>query len=499
MIKKSFLFSILAPVALISLLLITPVYAQAGWFGEKPFAAVFSIFSKIKSFLVKEGTSDKSSGIIQANCTPPVPPKPAGIDLVSPYGVLNITPEISIAGPDNIVAVSLSLNPSLNENSIDMYTPFPAYLNDDIIDWSPKDTEPGVSFGRTNYTSLGGKFTWDISSYLPGNKTIPKPKNYWIKVRIRDTSTPKQAKYARAGSIESWQKVSYTTSGLRPGLVRAEAKGSKGFYVGKKQSPSLIMMIGKDSFKDTFLSGTPPLKPFTVAPNGYFEIQTKSLGQPGTITLNVKNAKILNGARQEAKADETITWKIQPLGTDPVQLLELSLKNSCGEDYLVDPAKSAKLPDSSKFTFPVVYDTAIQKKSEPQPKTTAPTTPAPKPTSSPETKTQKIFAKNLIVTQNRTLEGLKEWDQVTFTAKLVMSDGSTQIIKENVKWTLIGQVGNITPAGVFVAKLDDAIAEYGEGSGIVTATYIDADGNTFLGKTPTFKVETFAGDSGTEG
>ncbi|MBI2640331.1 MAG: hypothetical protein HYW91_00380 [Candidatus Sungbacteria bacterium] len=252
--------------------------------------------------------------------------------------------------------------------------------------------------------------------------------------------------------------------------------------------------------------GTPSLKPFTVAPNGYFEIQTKSLGQPGTITLDVKNAKILNGAKQAVKADETITWKIQPLGTDPVQLLELSLKNSCGEDYLVDPVKSAKLPDSSKFTFPVVYDTVVPKKSEPQPSQTRPqpktptlTTPTPKPTSSPETKTQKIFAKNLIVTQNRTLEGLKEGDKVTFTAKLVMSDGSTQIIKENVKWTLIGQVGSITPTGVFIAKLDEAIAEYGEGSGIVTATYVDASGTSFLGKTPTFRIEAFIPDGEGEG
>ncbi len=80
-----------------------------------------------------------------------------------------------------------------------------------------------------------------------------------------------------------------------------------------------------------------------------------------------------------------------------------------------------------------------------------------------------------------------------------MSDGSTQVVKEKVKWNLIGQVGSITSAGVFSAKLDDSIAEYGEGSGIVTATYINANGATFIGKTPTFRVEAFIPDDANTG
>ena len=103
------------------------------------------------------------------------------------------------------------------------------------------------------------------------------------------------------------------------------------------------------------------------------------------------------------------------------------------------------------------------------------------------------------MSQNRPLDGLKEGDKITFVASLKMSDGSSQVVKDKVKWTLIGQVGSITSGGVFTAKLDEAVAEYGEGSGIITATYIDSGGTTFIGKTPTFKVEAFIPDDANTG
>ncbi|MBI2640332.1 MAG: hypothetical protein HYW91_00385 [Candidatus Sungbacteria bacterium] len=189
MMKKSFLLSLFVPVVLVSLLVIAPDHAQAGWFGEKSLAATFgSFFSKFKSFFTRTGTlPEKPSGPIQANCTPPVPTKPAGIDLISPYGVLNVTPEISTAGPDNIVTISLNSNLD-DVNFVRIYVPFPADLNEDIIDWYPKEV------GRTNYLTGDGAFTWSPSS-----------PNYWIKVRMRDATIQQRAK--NTTNTDGWRKI----------------------------------------------------------------------------------------------------------------------------------------------------------------------------------------------------------------------------------------------------------------------------------------------------
>lgn len=490
MTKKRFLSPLLIALILISLLAITPDYAHAAWFGEKSFAATFaSFFSKVRSFITNTLTPKATApAVVQATCIPPVPAKPAGIDSGSKYSSLNITPEVSTADPGNIVTISL--NSDLEEvKSVSIYTPFPADLDDYVVDWYPKKA-PDVSFSQANYSG-NGEFRWGLS-YITGKY---QKYNYGVRIRMQDATIQKQAK--NTTNADGWRKISYTVSGLKPGRIPTVEKGSKGFYVGREQKPSLITTIGKDNFKDTFYSGSPSLKPFTVVPDGYFEIQTKSLGQPGTITMKVKNAKIIGGEKRDVKADEIVTWKIQPIGKDPVRLLGLSLTNACGEDHFVDPAKSARLADFDKFTFPVVYDAQVSvpavvpKKSEPQQK---PPTPTIKP--APSEQSKKIFPQNLVISPNRSLDSLREGDQVTFTAKLVMSDGSTQIAKTGVKWTLIGQVGNITPTGVFTAKLDEAVAEYGESSGIITATYVDANGASFIGKTPTFRVEAFMLDGG---
>lgn len=112
-----------------------------------------------------------------------------------------------------------------------------------------------------------------------------------------------------------------------------------------------------------------------------------------------------------------------------------------------------------------------------------------------QNKTEKISVKELKISSDRKLDGLKEGDKVNFKAIAVMSNGTEKEVKL-VQWLLIGKVGSINENGVFAAKLHESIAEYGEGIGTITATYIDdATGKTFLGTTPTFKVESFAPES----
>lgn len=618
--KKRFIAFLLITIISTSLLWITPDHANAGWFGEKSFAATFtSFFSRVKSFVTNALTPQATAPVaVQAACIPPVPSRPARTDSGSKYGSLAVTPEISTAGPNNIITISVTTNLEAPEH-ISFVMPI-GTSKDDLIDWYPKDPSV-VRFDQYNTDGEkgSGSYGWGVvndKTKLPTNQT------YWVKIRARYSTIPERAKDATES--HGWRKIQYSI-----GNRSTSSHGTQGIYVGREQKPSLIITIQNYDPKYQTLYGK-FLKPFTVVPNGYFEIQTKSLGQPGMVTLAVKNAKILGSDKQHVKADETIAWKIQPLSMDPVRLLDLSLANTCGQDHFVDPAKSVTLADFDKFTFPVVYDfekliqdqveLSLGARGEHQSLTTGqgelftalanlstkgetripvpgvpitfraiyangaketvkniifrssegekenvgeitiatirernnsafgsalvrmsglklttedakrgiiltaeakkfpglsaqmtipvvipkivlpqPKSPTPTPKPAPSEQSKKIFPQNLVISPDRSLDGLREEDQVTFTAKLVMSDGSTQIVKTGVKWTLIGQVGSITPGGVFSAKLDEAIAEYGEGSGIVTATYVDAGGTKFIGTTPTFRVEAFIPDDANMG
>lgn len=99
----------------------------------------------------------------------------------------------------------------------------------------------------------------------------------------------------------------------------------------------------------------------------------------------------------------------------------------------------------------------------------------------------------LVIAPDRSLEGIKEGDKVNFKASLRMSDGSMRQTKD-VKWTLIGPVGEINSQGVYKAVLSDEIAELGEGIGAVMASYKDPSGKEYQTKTELFKVEAFVSE-----
>ncbi|MBI1839115.1 MAG: hypothetical protein HYR95_02390 [Candidatus Colwellbacteria bacterium] len=104
--------------------------------------------------------------------------------------------------------------------------------------------------------------------------------------------------------------------------------------------------------------------------------------------------------------------------------------------------------------------------------------------------------KSISVTADSSLEGLKEGDKVNFKVLAAMSDGSEKTLTRDVAWAVVGDIGSISVSGIFEARLGQLIAEYGEGGGAVTASYKDADGNPFLGKTAPFKIEASAPDGG---
>lgn len=374
MIKKYFLFSFLLPLFFVSLFIITPSSAHAGLlemhsslmasigsFFNSLFSTVKSTVTSVTSLFTKDN-KETSSGLIQANCIPPVPPKPTGIDSGSQYGSLTVTPEVSTAGPNNIITISASTN--LDPTwGIGFTIPVETDEND-LIDWNPKFDSSVIRFSQhtvkqykdSPYYSPGtkvgefGSYGWGVVNTIKPSSTLPTSQAYWVKLRTRNSTIPERAK--NATNAHGWRKVSYSISN-----PSKSGPGTQGIYIGREQKPSLITIIPNYSpTAHTLEGGANFLKPFTVVPNEYFEIQTKSLGQPGTITMEVKYGKILGDTKRHVKADETITWKIQPLRIGPVLLRELSLVNTCGEDYFIDPAQTARLSELDHFKFPVAYD-----------------------------------------------------------------------------------------------------------------------------------------------
>lgn len=96
----------------------------------------------------------------------------------------------------------------------------------------------------------------------------------------------------------------------------------------------------------------------------------------------------------------------------------------------------------------------------------------------------------LALTSRNDLGRVIEGDVLNFEAILSMDDGSKINVTAIADWKVLGLIGKITKPGVFVAELVPAVAEFGESSGAVVATWKDSvSGESFLGKTAIFKVD----------
>ncbi|MBI4159905.1 FecR domain-containing protein [Candidatus Wolfebacteria bacterium] len=97
---------------------------------------------------------------------------------------------------------------------------------------------------------------------------------------------------------------------------------------------------------------------------------------------------------------------------------------------------------------------------------------------------------SLRVASANDLRGVVEGSAIIFTATLMMSDGTATDVTADANWQVVGKVGSMERPGVFRARLAPDVAEFGESSGSIVATWRDpATGQAFLGKTNIFKVE----------
>ncbi len=100
-----------------------------------------------------------------------------------------------------------------------------------------------------------------------------------------------------------------------------------------------------------------------------------------------------------------------------------------------------------------------------------------------------VVPQKLEIITKISLEKVIEGDQIKFQAMATFKNGDTRDLTAEVIWQVIGPIGSISKAGVFEAKLNDSVAEFGEGSGAIVATWKNKNGGEeILGRTSIFKV-----------
>ncbi|MBI2514564.1 hypothetical protein HYV91_00005, partial [Candidatus Wolfebacteria bacterium] len=97
---------------------------------------------------------------------------------------------------------------------------------------------------------------------------------------------------------------------------------------------------------------------------------------------------------------------------------------------------------------------------------------------------------SLSIPTKKVLDKVVEGDKINFEAMAEMSDGTKVNVTALARWQVLGQIGRMEGPGIFVAELAPAVAEFGESSGSVIATWQDPESReALLGKSPIFKVE----------
>lgn len=354
---KTFLSSLISVTVIASLLIALPRPARAEWLDlaalkTAPFAAVVSsFFSKVKSLFTGSETKkqpEATPSVVQANCVPPVPPKPAGFtEHNGRYGPMTATPLISTAGPNNTITIIVtpdiaSRSVSIRANHVSRpgevirspdYTKYYTGLGFELIDWGPKD----LAEAKSEPITIEGSVPRNGVVWRMKNAMLPAKIPYWIKVKANHPTIAQRARYPDQ-FLNGWGTAGYSIEHENQGT----SVGTQLIYVGGPQAPSLeINYPGKKEARR---------KPIVLRPNETFEISTKSLGQPGTITvwpgsstglgISPANAvKVLEPSSVTVSPNETKTWKLQPLGTKgvgPVKDVDFTAKlsNSCGEDTM---------------------------------------------------------------------------------------------------------------------------------------------------------------------
>lgn len=501
------------------------------------------------------------ANLVSTNCYAPILPKPANSDSDGRYGPMTITPVISNAGPNNIIKVIVtpqfmptSVRIMAGDTGNDGKTK-------DIVDWSPKNVsggkfvselgERGWYAGKTSL--LPEKIPYWIA-FRAVNPTVPprvpieeKPSDFW-----------RTAGYS-IGHSEQGSSVGYhafLVNGPQlpraifsvPKFVQLEPNESFEVSVTSKWQAGAITLESSAGAKvlgeKTAQAGANEVKTWRVQPL-YRDENTVSL----KATLkNTCGEHVVFADGIKIKYDfgkltqDKVNLRFEPrspitLGNpDSATIVDLSLftkpdtkigvpditfnvravyadkPDEIVKSVMLAPTGGDKTERAGQITIQTpseatgIAGTAFLRLAAP--KLTAEEANRKIILIAETQNIQGLSAKTSLVVNQATLKNisvdppartLKEGEKVLFRALLRMTDGSTNNADASrVTWTLVGKIGNISQSGLFEAQLDESIAEYGEGSGAVIASYKDATGKTFVGKSEIFKVEAAVPEGGEE-
>lgn len=148
-------------------------------------------------------------------------------------------------------------------------------------------------------------------------------------------------------------------------------------------------------------------------------------------------------------------------------------------------------------TTPVSTTNAVKTTSTPVvSKVTSPATVSEETTVTATTTTKKKASSSSTPSINLTLIGdsvknVSEKDVLVFQAIATLPDGAKVDVTTTATWNVVGSIGSIHK-GVFTAKLDASVSEFGRAPGAITASWTDpvGDGKGFI-ETDIFYVEAF--------
>ena len=178
----------------------------------------------------------------------------------------------------------------------------------------------------------------------------------------------------------------------------------------------------------------------------------------------------------------------------PKDILEAEwVKRNAGLDLEFDKKmkelKKENILPEAEFLEKLNQELILEAKLEPvlKEETTLPKTQFPEPRVAPEVLKGEPEALNILALQKFTT--LTEGETASFTAYLILSDGSRREVTKEASWRVLGDIGAVV-AGIFTAKLAPDVAELGEVKGQVIAIFKDASsGKELLGASEIFTVK----------
>lgn len=194
---------------------------------------------------------------------------------------------------------------------------------------------------------------------------------------------------------------------------------------------------------------------------------------PVKINKKIKSDEWFSGNENEdKKVEEEIKKTKEEVGDDEVEVKK-ALNKKTEEKFIEIKNQIEDSPNKGIKEEPAPTDEKVK---------TRETEEIPKETTKQNSVNLPVKWDSLKIESKRIPDNLVEGDSVMFHAILQGDGGVSKDVTSEVKWEVSGQMGAVDAKGVFYAKLDPLISEYGEGDGFVGATWEGADGNKISGK-----------------